>query len=61
MVDIMLHNNNPVIKYVSKAIDQEAYAIEIEYKDGYEEISAINGSFGIGIANLDSDSEEASI
>jgi hypothetical protein len=46
MVDILLLSNNRVIKYVSKAIDQDVYAIEIEYKDGNEEVPAMKGSFG---------------
>ena len=36
-----------------------AYEIEIEYKDGYEEITLIKNEVGFGLARLDADSKEA--
>jgi len=43
-----------------KSIEMGAYEIEIEYKDGYEEITVLKNEVGYGIAKLDSVSEEAS-
>ena len=40
-------------------MEMGAYEIEIEYKDGYEEITLIKNEVGIGLDRLDSDSEEA--
>ena len=34
--------------------------VEIEYKDGYEEITVLKNEVGYGIAKLDTGSEEAS-
>ena len=60
MAEISFIKNNPIIKFVSKAIDIGAYEIEVEYKNGREEIIALKGSVGFGIASLDADSDEAS-
>jgi hypothetical protein len=42
-----------------KALELNSTEIEIEYKDGYEEIFACRDNFGGGIGELKSDSEEA--
>lgn len=44
---------------VMQAVAYGADSLDIEYKDGYEEVSAMKGSFGFGIASLPSASEEA--
>ena len=36
-------------KFAAKAIRLGADQLEVEYKDGYEELSAIAGDFGFGI------------
>jgi len=42
-----------------KALELNSTEIEIEYRNGYEEIFAYRNSFGAGIGNLKSSSEEA--
>ena len=44
---------------VKKAIELGADSLEIEYKDGYEEIIAIQGNIGIGIERIKSSSTKA--
>src|SRR4030043_58811 len=44
---------------LSRAIELRGDEIEIEYKDGYEEIFAIHNCLGRGIGRIESDSEEA--
>ena len=44
---------------IAKAIEFNANGIEIEYKDGMEEVCIMKGSMGFGIARIDSSSEEA--
>jgi hypothetical protein len=43
-------------KFASEAIRLGAEQLEVEYKDGYEELSAIAGDFGFGIGRLRSTS-----
>lgn len=42
-----------------KALELNSNEIEIEYKNGYEEIFAYRNNFGAGIGNLKSNTEEA--
>ena len=44
---------------VAKAIDVRADRLEVEYKDGYEEVFAFTGMMGVGIAQFKSNSNEA--
>ncbi len=44
---------------IAKALDFGADELEIEYKDGKEEVAVMKGSLGFGIASLDSSSPEA--
>ncbi len=44
---------------VSRAIALGADAIEVEYKDRHEEITAMKGNVGVGIGDIPSDSAEA--
>jgi hypothetical protein len=46
-------------KFAAQAIRLGAEQLEVEYKDGYEELSAIAGDFGFGIGRLRSTSQEA--
>lgn len=46
-------------KFAAEAIRLGADQLEVEYKDGYEELSAIAGDFGFGIGRLRSTSQEA--
>jgi len=43
-------------KFAAEAIRLGAEQLEVEYKDGYEELSAIAGDFGFGIGRLRSTS-----
>lgn len=44
---------------VAKALELHADSLEIEYKDGREEVCAMRGCVGVGIASLDSSSKDA--
>lgn len=44
---------------VAQAVSYDADELDIEYKDGYEEICAMKYNMGIGIARLNSSGEEA--
>ena len=44
---------------IGKAIEFRADEIEIQYKDGYEEVFAMRNCLGAGIGRIKSDSEEA--
>ncbi len=46
-------------KFAAQAIRLGARQLEVEYKDGYEELSAIAGDFGFGIGRLRSTSQAA--
>lgn len=51
--------NTPLYDLILKAIEMEASGLEIEFKDGYEEIVAMSDNIGFGIGRLKSDSKEA--
>ncbi len=53
--------NSPLEKCVSKAIKMGVNELEIEYKDGCEEVFAMKHGMGVGIASLKSGSEEAAL
>jgi hypothetical protein len=59
MTDIVIIKGNPLTEFVSKAVELEARELEVEYKDGYEEITVLKGQMGFGIARLKSDGKEA--
>ena|SRR5437763_3127545 len=46
-------------EFAAKAIRLGAEQLEVEYKDGYEELSAIAGDFGFGIGRLRSTGQDA--
>jgi hypothetical protein len=48
-----------VEKVVSDAIRLGADAVAVEYKDGYEQVFAVKGGVGYGIARFESSSLEA--
>ena len=45
--------------FTAGAIRLGAEQLEVEYKDGYEEFSAMAGDFGFGIGRLRSTSQDA--
>lgn len=59
MTDIVIIKGNPLAEFVSKAVELEARELEVEYKDGYEEITVLKGQTGFGIARLESSGKEA--
>lgn len=44
---------------IAKALNLGAVELEVEYKDGKEEVAAMKGPLGFGVASLDSSSPEA--
>lgn len=48
-----------LLDLVAKVIEADAREMEVEYKDGREEVFAVCSGIGVGIASLDSSSEEA--
>jgi hypothetical protein len=46
-------------RLVVEAVRHGADELDIEYRDGYEEVCAIKHGMGVGIARLDSSGEEA--
>lgn len=48
-----------LLELVARAIKVGADDMEIEYKNGREEVFAVSSGIGVGIASLDSKSEEA--
>jgi hypothetical protein len=46
-------------KFAAEAIRLGAQQLEVDYKDGYEELSAVAGDFGFGIGRLRSTSKDA--
>ena len=59
MSNLELSNDDILARLVAIAVEHDADGLEIEYDDGYEEVCAIKGSFGVGIARLDSSGEES--
>ena len=45
-------------RLVADAVRLGANEMEFEYKDGYDEVFAMKGAMGVGIANLDSSGED---
>ncbi|MBU1209141.1 MAG: hypothetical protein KKH04_19810 [Proteobacteria bacterium] len=52
-------SENVLAGLISKAIEFRADEIEIEYKDGYEEVFAMRDWLGISVGKIESGSEEA--
>ncbi|MGH8566110.1 MAG: hypothetical protein ACREXW_19300 [Gammaproteobacteria bacterium] len=48
-----------LLELVARAIKAGADDMEIEYKSGREEVFAVRSGIGVGIASLDSSSEQA--
>lgn len=44
---------------VAEAVRLNATGLDVEYKDGYEEVCAMSDTMGFGIARFDSSSAEA--
>ena len=56
---VLEHNTSLVERLASEAIRLGAEALMVEYKDGYEEVYAMKGAVGFGIARYRSLSPEA--
>jgi len=54
-----LQDKSILLELVEKAIKSGGSEIEIEYKDGREQVFAVSQGIGVGIASLDSKSEQA--
>jgi len=52
-------DKNILLELLEKAIAAGASEMEIEYKDGCEQVFAVGQGIGIGIASVDSKSREA--
>ena len=48
-----------MLDLVARAIEAGASEMEVEYKNGREEVFAVCSGIGVGIASLESSSEEA--
>ena len=51
---------SPLAKVTAKALEVGAQELEVEYKSGWEEVCAMRGNFGVGIARFKASSEEGS-
>jgi len=60
MIRLPDDSDDILARLVAQAVDLGADGLDIEYKDGHEEVCAMKGSFGFGIASIPSSSEEAS-
>jgi len=56
---VNLESTDILATLISKAMGLGADGLEVEYKHPHEEVTAIKGSMGVGIAALRSDSKEA--
>lgn len=54
MIRKQVENKSILLGLVGKAIEAGKSEMEIEYKDGSEQVFAVGQGIGIGIANLDS-------
>lgn len=45
--------------FIAHALNEGANGISIEYKNGHEEVSLINGDTGIGLAQIKSNSSDS--
>ncbi|MEA3335682.1 MAG: hypothetical protein U9R25_07195 [Chloroflexota bacterium] len=61
MTDHASRKDSPLTEITSKAIEIGASELEIENKDGYEEIFAMQGGIGFAIARLEASTEEATL
>ena len=51
--------NDILVRLVLDALRHGADKLDVEYKDGHEEVCAMKSNIGIGIASFESSSEEA--
>ncbi len=58
-LEMVLKRKDVAERLASEAIRRGADALQVEYKDGYEEVFAVKGGVGYGIARLRSSSPEA--
>ncbi len=50
--------SSPLAQLVAKALEFGAHELEVEYKDGYEEVCVMNGNLGFGIARFEASSKD---
>lgn len=55
----MSYQEEKLFQLILKASEMGADELEIEYKDGYEEIIASKGGLGFGIDRIESNTDEA--
>lgn len=56
----MEHNGEGILEgLAAQAVRTGCDALQVEYKDGYEEVFAFRGALGVGIAHLPSSGPEA--
>ena len=55
-----LKSDDVLARLIARTLQLGAAELDIEYKNGCEEVCAMNGNMGVGIASLDSSGEEAS-
>ena len=53
------HSDDILTRLVAKAVELGAEGLDIEYQNRREEVCAVRGNMGFGIASLDSSSVEA--
>ena len=58
MIPESISPNDILVQLVLDTIRHGADEFVVDYKDGYEEVCAMNSNIGIGIASLESSSEE---
>lgn len=51
-------SGNSIAELITKAIELGGDGLEIEYRNGYGEITAMKGNFGFGIGEIKSSSPE---
>ncbi len=54
----MARTRSPLAQLLAKALELGTHELEIEYKDGYEEVCAMSGNLGVGIARFKASSED---
>jgi hypothetical protein len=59
MVDMNIQHFGPLERFAAKAIRLGAQHLEVEYKDGYEEVFAAAGALGFEIGRLRSSGKVA--
>ena len=59
MIQLRSESASILCRLIADALQRGADILEIEYKDGREDVCAIKGGIGFGIASIESSSEDA--